>query len=87
MAWSLEFSKSAGKEFDRLPCQVQQRIRVFFKQRVLENPRRLAEALAGSKTGYFRYRIGDYRAIVEFRNQTLVILIIRVGHRKDVYDF
>lgn len=63
------------------------RIRDYFTDRVakLDDPRALGKALRGPLREYWRYRIGDHRAICEIRDQTVVIVVIDVGHRKDIY--
>ena len=54
----------------------------------LENPRSLGEALQGRHLGEFwRYRVGDYRIVCKIQDDHLVILVIKVGHRREVYRF
>jgi mRNA interferase RelE/StbE len=57
------------------------------EQRVagLDDPRQLGEPLKGQWASLWRYRVGDYRVVCELRDQELVILVVRLGHRKDVY--
>jgi mRNA interferase RelE/StbE len=64
------------------------RIHSYLKNRIepLDDPRQLGKALRGAKLGNFwRYRVGDYRLICEILDQRLVVLVVVVGHRKDVY--
>jgi mRNA interferase RelE/StbE len=49
-----------------------------------ENPRRLGTALVG--TGEWRYRVGDYRVVVDILDDILVVECVQVGHRSKVYD-
>lgn len=52
----------------------------------LDDPRSIGEALKGSKLGAFwKYRVGDYRIIARIEDDALRILVVRIGHRKDVY--
>ena len=52
----------------------------------LDNPRVLGQALRGEELGrYWKYRIGDYRLICDIQDETVLILVLRVGHRKEVY--
>lgn len=87
MTWTIEFERSAAKEFRKLDLQAQRRIREFFKQRVLsdDNPRSHGKALRGGQGNLWRYRVGDYRVIADLQDAQLVILVVRVGHRSDVY--
>jgi mRNA interferase RelE/StbE len=88
MTWQIEFDPAAEKELKKLDKQVALRIIKFLKERVLttENPRSLGEALRGSKLGeLWKYRVGDFRIVCEIIDSKLIILIIKIGDRKDVY--
>jgi mRNA interferase RelE/StbE len=88
MDWKVRFSKRAEKQFDKLDSQIRAQILLYFESRVVAepDPRRLGKALSGELRGYWRYRIGDYRAICELRDHELVILVLVIGHRKEIYD-
>ncbi|MDX2074596.1 MAG: type II toxin-antitoxin system RelE/ParE family toxin [Alphaproteobacteria bacterium] len=85
--WIVKFSGKAEKQFRSLDFVVQQRIRRFFADRVCtrEDPQALAEPLTGQFSGMHRFRVGDYRIICKFENDTLIIAVIMLGHRKDIY--
>jgi len=88
MAYSVELSESADRELNKLDAQPRKRILSFLHQRVakLENPRSIGEALHGSLLGEFwKYRVGDYRLICKVEDDSLLVLVLRVGHRKDIY--
>lgn len=88
MAWSVEFSETAGRELGKLDAQQRKRILKFLQQRVatLDEPRSLGRALRGSRLGEFwKYRLGDYRLICRIEDDRLVVLVLRVGHRKEIY--
>ena len=51
-----------------------------------ENPRLHGKALTANRTGQWRYRVGDYRIIAELQDKQIVILILNVGHRRDIYN-
>jgi mRNA interferase RelE/StbE len=75
-------------DFKELNQSERKRIFNFLKERValLEDPRNIGEALSGKELGHFwKYRVGDYRLICEIRDQEIVILVVRIGHRRDVY--
>ena len=89
MAWRIEFTVDASREFDDLDRPVARRIQKFLRDRVahLENPRSLGKALKGPRYGeLWRYRVGDYRLICQIQDQRLVVLVVRLGHRRGVYD-
>lgn len=88
MAWRIEFDPSAARELDRLDPQTAKRMLKFLSGRVASSndPRRLGEALKGSRLGEFwKYRIGDYRVIASIEDRLLLILVVRVGNRREVY--
>ena len=88
MAWRVELSESADRELGKLDAQHRKRILKFLQERVakLDNPRSIGVALPGSRLGEFwKYRVGDYRLIAKIEDDRLVVLVLRVGHRREVY--
>lgn len=88
MAWSVELSESADRELAKLDAQHRKRILKFLGERVakLDDPRSLGQALHGSRLGEFwKYRVGGYRLICKIEDDRLVVLVLRLGHRKEVY--
>ncbi len=88
MAWRIEFHPRAEKELSKFDRETARRIVRFLRDRVatLEDPRSLGEALKGPEVGRFwKYRVGDYRLICDIQNARITILVVRVGHRRDVY--
>jgi mRNA interferase RelE/StbE len=88
MAYSVELSESAERELAKLDTQHRKRILKFLHERVgkLDDPRSLGKALHGSQLGEFwKYRVGDYRLIAKIEDDRLVVLVLRVGHRKEIY--
>lgn len=51
----------------------------------IEDPRALGEALHGDKSGLWRYRVGDYRLVCSLEDTRLVIVVLTIGHRREVY--
>lgn len=51
-----------------------------------DDPRRHGKSLTANRAGQWRYRIGDYRLIAEIEDTKIVILILEVGHRKEIYE-
>jgi mRNA interferase RelE/StbE len=89
MAWKIELSQEADRQLDKLDPQIVRRILKFLHERVaqLDNPRSIGEALHGSKLGEFwRYRVGDYRLICSIEDKLVLILVLRIGHRREVYE-
>lgn len=88
MAWKVEFDRTAERDLDKLDLQTARRILAFLHDRVamLNDPRSIGEALKGSKLGEFwKYRVGDYRIISSIEDDTLRILVVKIGNRREVY--
>ena len=88
MAWKVEFDPSAERELDKIDKQSARRILAFLYNRIAngDNPRSIGKALKGSELGNFwRYRVGDWRIIVSIDDNSLRILVMRIGNRKDIY--
>jgi mRNA interferase RelE/StbE len=85
MAWRVEFTKSADKELSKLDKPVRHRILRFFKDRVEKDPRSVGDQLKGHLSDFWRYRIGDYRVYADLQDDKVLVLVVRVGHRKEVY--
>lgn len=88
MDWRVSFDPAAERELKKLDPQIARRILKFLFERVAisADPRRLGAALRGSRLGEFwKYRIGDHRAIVRIEDERLLILVMRIGNRREVY--
>jgi mRNA interferase RelE/StbE len=88
MAWKIEVSPAADSELKKLDAQHARRILKFLHDRLanLDDPRSVGKALQGSRLGEFwKYRVGDYRLICKIEDDRVVVLVLRVGHRKENY--
>ena len=88
LAWKIELAESAVRQLKKLDPPVARRITTFLRQRVAtaRNPRSLGEPLKGAEFGEFwKYRVGDYRLIAQIDDQQVRILVVRLGHRREVY--
>ena len=88
MKYKVIFSERAKKEIKKLDKQISALIVGWIIKNLdgCENPRRFGKALTGDKSGQWRYRIGNYRLICEIKDKEITILVLEVGHRKNVYD-
>ncbi|MDA8016253.1 MAG: type II toxin-antitoxin system RelE/ParE family toxin [Thermoanaerobaculia bacterium] len=86
--WTVEFDSRAARELRRIDHQHRSRILRFLRERVAiaENPRRIGSALTGQAIQLWRYRVGEYRLICTIEDERLVVLVVRVGHRRRIYD-
>lgn len=88
MTWKVEFDDAAAKELRKLDRQAQNDILRYFRERIAtdEDPRRFGKPLSGDLVGLWRYRVRDYRMICNIEDDKLIVLVVRVAHRKGVYD-
>jgi len=88
MSWVYRFDSRALKELRKLGKQAQQDIIAYLDKRVSgdSDPRRFGKGLRAELAGLWRYRVGDYRILCQIRDGELLILVVSVGHRRDVYE-
>ena len=88
MAWRVELADSAAKQLRKLDPQVARRILTFLRDRVgqLDDPRSVGEALRGKELGdFWKYRVGDWRVIADHDDGVMLITVIRLGNRREIY--
>lgn len=87
MVYKLEFSKRFDRQFSKLDKSTQRYIFNWLIKHLdnVENPRYSGKLLTGNKQGLWRYRIGNYRVIVDISDTNCVIIAVEVGHRKFIY--
>lgn len=87
LVWTIEYKNEVSKQLARLDRQTARRIYVFLEERLTSfaTPRDLGEAMSGPMKSYWRYRVGDHRIICEIIDERLVVLVVRIGDRKDIY--
>ena len=87
MAWKVEFTDRARKELSKLHPEEAQRILRFVRGSLqgAEDPRQYGKPLKGRVSEFWRYRVGDYRLVCHLQDERLLVLIVRVGHRREVY--
>ena len=88
MALRVEFAPAAARELRKIDRPIAQRLVMFFGERVRRgtDPRAVGEALRGDRFAvYWKYRVGDYRLICRIEDKRIVVTVVRIGHRGDVY--
>lgn len=88
MAWQIEFDPDALKDLRKLDKPIQIRLVGFLRTRVssLTNPRDIGEALSGQRLGsYWKYRVGDWRIVCDIQDQKILVRVLRIGNRREVY--
>lgn len=88
MGWKIEFAKTVEKDLKAIGPEASRRIIRYLRERLsrLDDPRTLGEALHGPELGRFwKYRVGQYRIIASIQDTELIVLVVRVGHRRNIY--
>lgn len=88
MRWAYSFDERALRELRKLDRQVQKDILAYLDERIAtgEDPRRFGKPLRAELAGLWRYRVRDYRLLCQIKGEQLLVLVVSVGHRKNVYD-
>ena len=86
-AWRIEFHRAAVRELRRLGADGESRVLRYLRERIegSQDPRRFGHALTGDRKGLWRYRVGDYRIVAAIEDDRFVVLVVTVGHRREVY--
>lgn len=85
MAYSVAFLPAAEKQLAKLDKPAQRRILTFLETKAARAPRDYGAALVGAESGFWKYRIGDYRAVCDIQDGRLTVLVVKIGHRREVY--
>jgi mRNA interferase RelE/StbE len=88
LAWTIKYSDTALKELKKLDKGVAKEVVEYLNDKiaVLEDPMTAGKALSGTLATYRRYRVRDMRVICYVDKVEVIVLVLRVGHRSDVYD-
>jgi mRNA interferase RelE/StbE len=88
LPWTIKYTESAQRQLKKLDKSAALRVLDYMDERIgiLADPRSAGKSLVGPRMGsYWRYRVGDLRVICDIQDQTVVILVIEIGHRREVY--
>ena len=87
-AWRVELDEAAQRDLNKLGPSTARQIARYLREKLAtpENPRRFGKPLSGKLHGLWRWRAGDFRILGRIEVDVLVVFVIRVGHRKDVYE-
>lgn len=87
MIWKINYLSSVKKDIKSFDIKTRKQIKEYLETNIasLPNPRIIGKSLRGKHTGFWRYRIGNYRVICEIQDKAILILVVKIGHRKEVY--
>lgn len=85
--WRVEFDRDAARDLKKLGKSAQRDILRYLRERVAtsNDPRRFGKPLTGDLRGLWRYRIGDYRIVAKIEDDKFIVLVLTIGHRREVY--
>ena len=88
MIFHVEFTESARKELKKLDKYTQKIILLWLNKNIegCSDPRVHGKPLTANRAGQWRYRVGDYRIIATIEDDRLVVLVIKIGHRREIYE-
>ena len=88
MKYKVEYTAQAVKQLKKLVKHTAALIYGWIDKNLVdcENPRLHGKGLTANKSGQWRYRIGDYRLIAEIQDEKITILLLNIGHRREIYD-
>ena len=87
MGWTIEYSPEAIRQLNNLDKTIRQRVFMYLDNHIqgCKNPRYFGEPLVTNLAGLWRYRVGDYRIICRIQDEIVVVLVLTVGHRREIY--
>ena len=85
--WRVEFDRAAVRDLRKLGVDAERRVLRYLRERISgsDDPRRFGHALTGDRQGFWRYRVGDLRIVAAIEDDRFVVLVVTVGHRREVY--
>jgi mRNA interferase RelE/StbE len=88
VVWRVEFDSDAARDLRKLGHEGQRLVLTYLRNRIAtaQDPRRFGHALTRDLKGLWRYRVGDYRIVASIEPGRFVVLVVAVGHRREVYD-
>lgn len=88
MKWQVVLSKEAMKQLKKMDVHTASLLTGWMRKNLegCEDPRLHGKALTANRVGQWRYRVGDYRILAELQDERVIILVISVGHRREIYD-
>lgn len=84
MPYKVEFAPAAARQIKKLPAVIQKRI-IRLLEKLETNPRPSGANKLADKENLYRLPAGDYRIIYQIQDKVLLILVVKVGHRREVY--
>lgn len=85
MTYNVIFTKKSQKQIKNLDKKIQSRLKKAISEKLMANPSAYLEPLVGEFGGFYKFRVGDYRLICSKKDEHLIIIVIELGHRREIY--
>jgi len=88
MRFTVEYTQQAVRDLRKLDKYTASLILGWIEKNLVdcENPRQHGKGLTANRSGQWRYRVGDYRILADIQDEKIVILVLGIGHRREIYD-
>lgn len=88
MEYEVVFAEKALKSLKKMDKHISSLIIGWIEKNLqgCTDPRQFGKGLTANRSGQWRYRVGDYRLLADIQDEKITILIINIGHRRDIYD-
>lgn len=86
--YKVELTNKAKKQLSKMDKTTAKFITSWLRKNLenCQNPRQYGKSLTGNRSGEWRYRVGDYRIVADIQDDRIVILVLEVGHRREIYN-
>ncbi len=85
-AWSVTYVKSAVDEIADLDGSAKRLIKKAIEEKLMVDPLKFGKPLRRSLSGLFKLRVGNYRIIYQVKENEVIVVIVKIGHRREVYE-
>ena len=83
--WKVVYKRSVKKDLEKIPKKIKSLIKQTIEERLQVNPVRFGTPLKQNLKGLMKLRVGNYRIIYSVEKKTVIVFVIKIGHRKEVY--
>lgn len=86
MKWKVTYKESVKKDLKRIPKDIKYILKRAIEEKLMVDPARFGLPLRNNLKGFMKLRVGDFRIIYSISNEEITVFVIKIGHRKDVYQ-
>jgi len=84
--WSISYVKSAVDDIAELDGSAKRIVKKTIEEKLMVDPLKFGKPLRRSLSGLFKLRVGDYRIIYQVKENEVIVVVVKVGHRREVYE-